>query len=87
MPTDKSAKEAVSSKRVYQDYIIKEMEKLPLERIKEILDFTRFVKIQEETNWRVEFDQILDRMRTKGKELEITEEDIQVEIDAVRRGE
>ena len=45
------------------------------------------MKVQENTNWRSEFDRVLDRMRAKGKELGITDEDIQVEIDAVRRGE
>ena len=40
MTTDSSTKEAVSSKKAYQDYTIREMENLPLERIKEILDFT-----------------------------------------------
>lgn len=68
--------------------IMREISTLPEDRLNDVLKYIRFIKLgladSEEIKKR--FDESWARVRDRSKELNITEEDIEAEIRAVREG-
>ena len=68
--------------------IMREISTLPEDRLNEVLRYIRFIKLgladRDEIGKR--FDKALESIRARAKEMNITEEDIEAEIRAVREG-
>lgn len=68
--------------------IIREISTLPKSRLPDVLKYIRFIKIGLADKDEIErrFDESWTRVRARAKELNITQEDIDAEIRAVREG-
>jgi hypothetical protein len=68
--------------------IMREISTLPEDRLNDVLKYIRFIKLGLTESDEIEkrFDQALDSIRARAKEMNITEEDIEAEIRAVREG-
>jgi predicted Holliday junction resolvase-like endonuclease len=69
--------------------IIQEIATLPEYRLPSLLAYVRFLKDETESNKQEieeRFEKSWERVRARAKELNITEEDIEAEIRAVREG-
>jgi hypothetical protein len=73
----------------FEQILLKEVSTLPEYRQADVLAFVRFLKISlpDEEKIRKDFQEALMDARTTAKRLNITEEDINTEIRAVRDGE
>ena len=67
---------------------MQEISTLPESRVTDILKYVRFVKFGLADNEEIEkrFDESWERVRARAKEMNITQEDIDAEIRAVREG-
>lgn len=72
----------------FEQALLKEVATLPESRQADVLAFVRFLKISlpDEEKIRKEFQEALADARTTAKKINITEEDINNEIRAVREG-
>ena len=68
--------------------IMREISTLPEDRLNDVLKYIRFIKLGLTESDEIEkrFDKALNSIRARSKEMNITEEDIQAEIRAVREG-
>lgn len=68
--------------------IMLEISTLPNEQLGDVLKYIRFLKFSSLDSKEIErrFDESWERVRARAKELNITAEDIEVEIRAVREG-
>jgi hypothetical protein len=68
--------------------IMREISTLPESRLPEVLKYIRFIKIGLADRDEIEkrFDESWKRVRVRAKEMNITQEDIDAEIRAVREG-
>jgi hypothetical protein len=69
--------------------IMIEISTLPETRLTDVLAFIRYLKLsipKEEKEIEERFDKALKSIRVRAKEMNITEEDIEAEIRAVREG-
>jgi hypothetical protein len=68
--------------------IMREISTLPEDRLNDVLKYIRFIKLglADSDEIKKRFDQSWARVRARAKELNITEEDIEAEIRAVREG-
>jgi hypothetical protein len=69
--------------------IMREISTLPETRLPDVLAFIRYLKLsipKEEKELEERFDKALKSIRARAKEMNITEEDIEAEIRAVREG-
>ncbi len=68
--------------------IIREISTLPESRLTDVLKYVRFVKFGLADSDEIEkrFDKSWERVRARAKKLNITQEDIDAEIRAVREG-
>jgi hypothetical protein len=71
-----------------EETIMREISTLPEDRLNEVLRYIRFIKLGLADSDEIEkrFDESWARVRARAKELNITEEDIEAEIRAVREG-
>jgi hypothetical protein len=71
-----------------EETIMREISSLPEDRLNEVLRYIRFIKLGLADSDEIEkrFDESWARVRARAKELNITEEDIEAEIRAVREG-
>ncbi len=69
-----------------QELVIRELDTLPTDKVGEVLDFIRFLKIRAKSNAELEreFKNALTQARAIAAERGITEEDIAEEIRQVR---
>lgn len=69
-----------------QELVIRELDTLPTDKVGEVLDFIRFLKIRAKSNAELEreFKSALTQARAIAAERGITEEDIAEEIRQVR---
>ena len=72
----------------FEETLLREIATLPKSRQADVLAFVGFLKISlpEEEQIRSDFKEALEDARTTAKEYNITEEDIDAEIRAVREG-
>lgn len=69
--------------------ILREISSLPENRLANVLAYIRFLKFgldSDETEIEKRFDRSWKRVRARAKKLNITQEDIEAEIRAVREG-
>ena len=69
--------------------IMSEISTLPETRLPDVLAFIRFLKLsipKEQKELDERFDEALKSIRARAKEMNITDEDIEAEIRAVREG-
>ena len=69
--------------------IMTEISTLPETRLPDVLAFIRYLKLsipKEQKELEERFDQALQSIRARAKEMNITDEDIEAEIRAVREG-
>lgn len=69
--------------------ILLEISTLPETRLTDVLAFIRYLKLsipKEEKELEERFDKALKSIRARAKEMNITQEDIEAEIRAVREG-
>jgi hypothetical protein len=69
--------------------IMTEISTLPETRLPDVLAFIRYLKLsipKEQKEVEEQFDKALKSIRARAKELNITDEDIEAEIRAVREG-
>lgn len=68
--------------------IMREISTLPEDRLNEVLRYIRFIKLglADSDEIKKRFDKALESIRARAKEMNITEEDIEAEIRAVREG-
>jgi hypothetical protein len=69
--------------------IMTEISTLPETRLPDVLAFIRYLKLsipKEQKELEERFDEVLQSIRARAKEMNITDEDIQAEIRAVREG-
>ena len=69
--------------------ILLEISTLPETRLTDVLAFIRYLKLsipKEEKELEERFDKALKSIRTRAKEMNITQEDIEAEIRAMREG-
>lgn len=69
--------------------IMKELSTLPESRRADVLAFIRFLKIsipKEQRDIEERFDKALESIRARAEKMNITDEDIEAEIRAVREG-
>ncbi|HEX6035712.1 MAG TPA: hypothetical protein VFY83_14825 [Anaerolineales bacterium] len=68
--------------------IMREISTLPEDRLNDVLKYIRFIKLglADSDEIKKRFDESWARVRARAKELNITEEDIEAEIRAVREG-
>lgn len=68
--------------------IMREISTLPEDRLNDVLKYIRFIKLGLADSDEIEkrFDKALKSIRARAKEMNITEEDIEAEIRAVREG-
>lgn len=69
--------------------IMKEISTLPETRLPDVLAFIRYLKLsipKEQKELEERFDEALKSIRAHAKEMNITDEDIEAEIRAVREG-
>ena len=69
--------------------ILLEISTLPERRLVDVLAFVRYLKLSiptEEKDLEERFDKALKSIRARAKEMNITDEDIEAEIRAVRKG-
>jgi hypothetical protein len=69
--------------------IMTEISTLPETRLPDVLAFIRYLKLsipKEQKELEERFDQALETIRARAKEMNITDEDIEAEIRAVREG-
>jgi hypothetical protein len=69
--------------------IMLEISTLPETRLTDVLAFVRYLKLsipKEEKELEERFDKALKSIRARAKEMNITDEDIEAEIRAVREG-
>ncbi len=69
--------------------ILLEISTLPERRLADVLTFVRYLKLSiptEEKELEERFDRALKFIRARAKEMNITDEDIEAEIRAVREG-
>jgi hypothetical protein len=69
--------------------IMTEISTLPETRLPDVLAFIRFLKLsipKEQKELEERFDEALKSIRARAKEMNITDEDIEAEIRAVREG-
>jgi len=69
--------------------IMTEISTLPETRLPDVLAFIRYLKLslpKEQKELEERFDQALKSIRARAKEMNITDEDIEAEIRAVREG-
>jgi hypothetical protein len=68
--------------------IMQEISTLPESRLTDILKYVRFVKFGLADSEEIEkrFDESWERVRARAKEMNITQEDIDAEVRAVREG-
>ena len=69
--------------------ILLEISTLPERRLADVLAFVRYLKLSiptEEKDLEERFDKALKSIRDRAKEMNITDEDIEAEIRAVREG-
>ena len=69
--------------------IITELSTLPETRLPDVLAFIRYLKLsipKEQKELEEQFDEALKSIRARAKEMNITDEDIEAEIRAVREG-
>ena len=69
--------------------IMTEISTLPETRLPDVLAFIRYLKLsipKEQKELEERFDQALQSIRTRAKEMNLTDEDIEAEIRAVREG-
>ena len=69
--------------------IMREISTLPETRLPDVLAFIRYLKLSipsEEKELEERFDKALKSIRARAKKLNITQEDIEAEIRAVREG-
>lgn len=68
--------------------IIREISTLPESRLRDVLRYIRFIKLELADRNEIEkrFEISLKRVRARAKKLKITQEDIDAEIRAVREG-
>jgi hypothetical protein len=69
--------------------IMTEISTLPETRLPDVLAFIRYLKLsipKEQKELEERFDQALESIRARAKEMNITDEDIEAEIRAVREG-
>jgi hypothetical protein len=69
--------------------IMLEISTLPETRLTDVLAFVRYLKLsipKEEKELEERFDKALKSIRARAKEMNITQEDIEAEIRAVREG-
>jgi hypothetical protein len=69
--------------------IMREISTLPETRLPDVLAFIRYLKLSiptEEKELEERFDKALKSIRARAKEMNITDEDIEAEIRAVREG-
>ncbi len=69
--------------------ILLEISTLPERRLADVLAFVRYLKLSiptEEKDLEERFDKALKSIRTRAEEMNITDEDIEAEIRAVREG-
>jgi hypothetical protein len=69
--------------------IMLEISTLPERRLADVLAFVRYLKLSiptEEKDLEERFDKALKSIRDRAKEMNITDEDIEAEIRAVRNG-
>ena len=68
--------------------IMQEISTLPESRLTDVLKYVRFVKFGLADSEEIEkrFDESWERVRARAKEMNITQEDIDAEIRAVREG-
>jgi hypothetical protein len=69
--------------------IMTEISTLPETRLPDVLAFIRYLKLsipKEQKELEERFDEALKSIRARAKELNITDEDIEAEIRAVREG-
>jgi hypothetical protein len=71
-----------------EETIMREISTLPEDRLNEVLRYIRFIKLGLADSDEIEkrFDESWARVRARAKELNITDEDIEAEIRAVREG-
>ena len=71
-----------------EETIMREISSLPEDRLNEVLRYIRFIKLGLTNRDEIEkrFDRALKSIRARAKEMNITEEDIEAEIRAVREG-
>jgi len=69
-----------------QDWVVQELSTLPSDKIAQVLDFIRFLKIHSKSDEQIrrEFRDALVQARARATERGITENDIAVEIRQVR---
>lgn len=73
----------------FEQTLLSEISTLPESRRADVLAFVRFLKLSipnEEKELEVRFDKALKSIRARAKKLNITQEDIEAEIRAVRAG-
>lgn len=72
----------------FEQTLLKEVATLPESRRADVLAFVRFLKISlpDEEKVRAEFKEALEDARATAKQYNITEDDINAEIRAVREG-
>lgn len=72
----------------FERTLLKEVATLPESRRADVLAFVRFLKISlpDEEKVRAEFKEALEEARATAKQYNITEDDINAEIRAVREG-
>ncbi|MBV6452547.1 MAG: hypothetical protein MHPDNHAH_03305 [Anaerolineales bacterium] len=72
----------------FEQTLLRELATLPAERHADVLAFVRFLKISlpNEEKIRAEFEEALEDARATAEKYNITEEDIEAEIRAVRDG-
>jgi hypothetical protein len=68
--------------------IMQEISTLPESRLTDVLKYVRFVKFGLADSEEIEkrFDESWERVRARAKEMNITQEDIDAEVRAVREG-
>lgn len=69
--------------------IMREISTLPERRLPDVLAFIRYLKLsipKEQKELEERFDEALRSIRARAKEMNITDEDIEAEIRAVREG-
>jgi len=69
--------------------ILLEISTLPERRLADVLAFVRYLKLSiptEEKDLEERFDKVLKSIRARAAEMNITDEDIEAEIRAVREG-
>jgi len=69
--------------------IMTEISTLPETRLPDVLAFIRYLKLsipKDQKEIEARFDEALKSIRTRAKEMNITDEDIEAEIRAVREG-